>query len=446
MNSAVCFVVSYAINAAWQVPLLATVGFAASQILRRWGPQAQHVAWVATFLISLSTPALAALRALLPLAISWGYISANSGASVAMAGTGAGHAIPAGTVLLPSTVVWLVFDLYAFALAWFAVRLLRSVKGTKSLMRRSAPLRPAAAGEEIWGQVRRAFAVADARLFSSESVAGIATTGVRRPAIILPADFASRWAADDLLSALGHELAHVRRHDYAKNLLYETAGLLTAFHPVSWMVKAQIARTREMACDAMVVESLLDRKRYRQSLLRLAERMMSPGRVATNALGLFDANILKERIMMMKLKRTIPNRLVRITMAGGATLLLLATVIGSTAFAKGVAERATEQTTSPNKVYQIGPDVTAPVLDFAPDPEFPKSAMKEPRGFGVICVVGVVVNRHGLPEDVHVVQSAGKSFDAEAIKGVRRYRFKPALRHGDPVAVAINIEVNFKKY
>jgi TonB family protein len=444
MNSAVCFVASYAINAAWQVPVLAAAGFAASQILRRWGPQAQHVAWVSTFLISLITPALAALRALLPLAISWAYTPAKSGASVAIAETGAGHVIAAGTVLLPGAVIWLVFGLYVLALAWFVVRLLLSVPGMKSLMRGSAPLRLAAAGEEIWGQVRRAFAATDARLFSSESMRGIATMGARRPAIILPADFASRWAEDDLLSALGHELAHVRRHDFAKNLLYETAGLLTAFHPVSWMVKVQIARTREMACDAMVVESLVDRKRYRQSLLRLAERMMQPGRAATNALGLFDANILKERIMMLKLKRTVPNRLVRVTMTGSATLLLLATVVGGTAFAKGVAEQANDQTTSPNKVYKIGDGVTAPTLTWAPDPRYTNQARKA--HYQGICVVDLIVGIDGRPRSVRVVRPLGMGLDENAVKAVKEYRFKPGMLDGKPVPVEINIEVNFRYY
>jgi TonB family protein len=51
-----------------------------------------------------------------------------------------------------------------------------------------------------------------------------------------------------------------------------------------------------------------------------------------------------------------------------------------------------------------------------------------------------------MPRDVQVVQSGGKDFDGEAMKVVREYRFAPAKRHGAPGAMAINIEVNFKKY
>jgi TonB family protein len=51
-----------------------------------------------------------------------------------------------------------------------------------------------------------------------------------------------------------------------------------------------------------------------------------------------------------------------------------------------------------------------------------------------------------MPQDVQVVRSAGKDFDASAVKAVKQYRFTPGVRFGSPVAVAINIEVNFRKY
>jgi len=442
MNNAVCCMVSYAINAAWQVPLLAAAGFAASHILRRRGPQAQHVVWVATFLISSISPALPALRMILPLTFLPGHIPVKVEASVVAAGAVPGLAAHAGTVLLPGGLIWLIFSLYVSTLAWFAAKLLWTVAGTGSLLREGAPLTLAARGEEIWEQVRRAFAATDVQLLSNENVRGIVTAGARRPAIILPADFASRWSDDDLLSALGHELAHVRRHDYAKNLLFETAGLLTAFHPVTWMVKAQIGRTREMTCDAMVVERLVDRKRYRQSLLRLAERMMPAGRVT--ALGMFDANILEERIMMMKSKRETPNRLVRVTLTGCAFIVLAAAAIGGTAFAKAVAAPAADHTASPTRVYQIGDGVTAPILTFAPNTEYTSQARKA--HYQGTCVVGLIVGIDGRPRYVHVVRPLGMGLDENAVKTVKEYRFKPGIFEGKPVPVKINVEVRFRFY
>jgi len=65
---------------------------------------------------------------------------------------------------------------------------------------------------------------------------------------------------------------------------------------------------------------------------------------------------------------------------------------------------------------------------------------------GGVCVVGLVVDAHGMPKDVHIVRSLKPDFDANAVAVVRQYRFKAALRKGQPVAVRIHIEVNYKRY
>jgi protein TonB len=36
--------------------------------------------------------------------------------------------------------------------------------------------------------------------------------------------------------------------------------------------------------------------------------------------------------------------------------------------------------------------------------------------------------------------------DEKAVEAVRQYRFKPGMLNGEPVAVAVNIEVNFHIY
>jgi TonB family protein len=123
--------------------------------------------------------------------------------------------------------------------------------------------------------------------------------------------------------------------------------------------------------------------------------------------------------------------------------LLLGLAVASSAFAKGVAA---DHDGPYGTVYHPGDDVSNPVLVVAPDAVYPKSARLSPGQPGAVCVVGAIVDREGLPQDVHVVRSAGKDFDASAMKAVRQYRFKPGVRFGSPVAVAINIEVNFRKY
>jgi periplasmic protein TonB len=59
-------------------------------------------------------------------------------------------------------------------------------------------------------------------------------------------------------------------------------------------------------------------------------------------------------------------------------------------------------------------------------------------------VVSLIVGVDGKPHNVHVLQSAGMGLDEEALDAVEQYEFKPATRDGQPVAVYVNVEVNFQ--
>ena len=62
-----------------------------------------------------------------------------------------------------------------------------------------------------------------------------------------------------------------------------------------------------------------------------------------------------------------------------------------------------------------------------------------------ICSVSLVVNVHGVPQDVHVVRPLGMGLDESAIRAVRQYRFNPAVNNGKPIAVNGIVSVRFKK-
>jgi TonB family protein len=63
-----------------------------------------------------------------------------------------------------------------------------------------------------------------------------------------------------------------------------------------------------------------------------------------------------------------------------------------------------------------------------------------------VAVVSCIVDTDGLPRQVHIARRLGMGLDEKAIEAVRQYRFQPSTLHGKPVAVAINIEVNFRLY
>lgn len=61
-------------------------------------------------------------------------------------------------------------------------------------------------------------------------------------------------------------------------------------------------------------------------------------------------------------------------------------------------------------------------------------------------LVSALVAEDGLPSDIRVEKSIGHGLDEKAVEAVGKYRFKPAMKDGKPVAVRIFIEVNFKLY
>jgi len=95
-------------------------------------------------------------------------------------------------------------------------------------------------------------------------------------------------------------------------------------------------------------------------------------------------------------------------------------------------------------LYRVGGGVAAPQLIFAPDPEFSDEARRAK--FQGVCVVSLIVDTQGNPQRVQVVRHLGMGLDQKAVEAVRHYRFKPATLQGKPVAVEVNIEVNFRIY
>ena len=64
-----------------------------------------------------------------------------------------------------------------------------------------------------------------------------------------------------------------------------------------------------------------------------------------------------------------------------------------------------------------------------------------------VCLVGLIVDAQGNPQNVHVVRTLGMGLDEKAVEAVRRYKFKPATSDGvTPMSMYVNVEVNFRLY
>jgi protein TonB len=95
-------------------------------------------------------------------------------------------------------------------------------------------------------------------------------------------------------------------------------------------------------------------------------------------------------------------------------------------------------------VYRVGGGVSAPRAIFAPDPEYSEEARKA-KYQGTV-VLYMIVGPDGRARDIRVVRSVGMGLDEKAIDAVRTWKFDPARRDGQAVAVQINVEVSFRLY
>ena len=94
---------------------------------------------------------------------------------------------------------------------------------------------------------------------------------------------------------------------------------------------------------------------------------------------------------------------------------------------------------------QVGGRVSAPIPLFQPEAEFSDEARRAK--YQGVCLVGLIVDAQGNPQNVHIVRALGMGLDEKAMEAVRKYKFKPAMRDGKtPVAVYVNVEVNFRLY
>jgi len=87
------------------------------------------------------------------------------------------------------------------------------------------------------------------------------------------------------------------------------------------------------------------------------------------------------------------------------------------------------------------PCATAPLTVSAPSPSYSEEARRA--NYQGVCVLGVIVDADGQPKDIRVLMSLGMGLDEEAVKAVRKWKFKPAMMDGKPVKVAIQVEVAF---
>jgi protein TonB len=98
-----------------------------------------------------------------------------------------------------------------------------------------------------------------------------------------------------------------------------------------------------------------------------------------------------------------------------------------------------------NSIYRPGTGgVTNPVPLVSPEAEFSDEARRQK--YQGVCMISIIVDARGYPQNPRVTRSLGMGLDEKALEAVGKYRFKPAMKDGKPVAAFITVEVNFRLY
>ena len=433
---------NFLLNALWQIPLVFCAAWLAARLARRNGPQWEHRIWITALLLELLLPfgqlnfkPIAAWF----LALFTPTTPTTANASVVVS-TGSATAI-APTWNLPPLLITLALAAWAAATLFFTARLLWRLHKTATLRRHAHII-----SAQEYPVLHNFLATIPfpPQILVSQAVSGPAIIGILRPALLLPPNFLDHTHADDIEAALAHELAHLRRHDYAKNLFYEVLTLPIAWHPFAWFTRARISESREILCDHLAAHITHGPQAYARALLRLASQQSTRAPQPIQAIGIFHTQSLERRIMQLtqsQIRITVTRRL--LTVAACAALAV-------TTGASAVALHVDAASTPGSQPKQIKSDNTAGNSASVPagvmaanrisgeNPKYPAMA-KKAKIQGEV-VLHAVISKQGNIESLHVV-SGPAMLRNSALDAVRTWRYKPYIQNGHPVAVDTIINV-----
>ena len=321
------------LNAIWQITAITALALLCTKLLHRGPSRFSHAVWIAALSACLLIPIATAVH--LPKESAGRASEVSSIDHTERDPEASAHAISVSfhslsrPVSFSSKVLYALLWVYGIVLLFHVARLSWLGYQTRTVYQLAYPRPMPPALAQIVEHCARTLSLPCVAVLCRAGLSGPATLGFGRPLLLLPeAFFIDSFPEDDLSSAISHELAHVLRHDFLFNLLYEIASLPVRFHPCVALILSRIAQTRELACDEIAAQMLPTPKRYATSLLHIAQSMLAGVR-SNYALGLFDTNTLEERIMNIlenniTRKKTRAIRSIMVCVIGAASIGLSA--------------------------------------------------------------------------------------------------------------------------
>lgn len=448
MTNLEAWLLSYLLNSLWQVPLIFSVAWVAARVLRVGGAAMEHRVWVCAlvaeaFLPGCSAPASGWLR-------SWNLLSREGEAAVnGTVSVVVGPGVGVGSFHLSATLLAWSATTFFGVIVYFAARLAWRLRKTWLLERGARPFAMSAEAKGFWERCRVQFGVDHARVGMSDAVLGPVTLGVRGKLVLIPVTMTDTLRGEDLHTVLAHEFAHMQRHDYVKNLVYELLALSVSYHPLCWVTRQRLIETREEVCDQLAAEAVAGRARYARSLLRLASLLVQ-GRTARvpHAIGIFDANGFERRIMRLTRKNEQVEGVRRVALLGVCGALALGTCVSALALRTEIAvpgasgsAAATEKVASGEQdPTKVSAGVMAGQILSKVVPVYPLDA-KQAHIQGAV-VLRATIGADGLIQNLTVI-SGPEMLQQSALDAVKQWVYKPYLLNGNPTSVETTITVTY---
>ncbi len=171
--------------------------------------------------------------------------------------------------LVPSLAPWIDSAWLAGSLAL----LTRSALGFWGLSRLNAKaIQPPAWLDDLFRVTAARMGVDGAHLSLLAEGTGPFTVGVLRAVVYMPVSAVTALTPDQIEAVLAHEFEHIRRHDFAWNLVQVLVETAFFHHPAVWWLGARLREERELCCDDAAVAACRQAVTYASALLALEER------------------------------------------------------------------------------------------------------------------------------------------------------------------------------
>jgi beta-lactamase regulating signal transducer with metallopeptidase domain/uncharacterized membrane protein YkoI len=333
-------VLTFLLNSLWQIGLIAALAAFGSWLLRGFVARFQHWLWVSALCLAFLVPAITSLRTLddnvppPPPPNSYSVLRTEPFQSHASEVATTSFA-PPSTFQVNQSLAFILLALFCGFLVYRIFKLAQAWQNTRSIRRQAVELEPNEQVEEVIRRCEREVGIRTraVKILRSETLPVPVTIGLSRPVIILPEQLLRDGNIELLTSAIGHEFIHVARRDYLLNFIYELLFVPISFHPAAAFLRRRVRQTRELCCDELVAERILNAEVYARSLVQLASSAPPLRRLSvTTTVGIADADILEARIMSLLRKPKFNTRWKNLLIVAVA-ILLLVPCVAAAAFA-----------------------------------------------------------------------------------------------------------------